>query len=226
MIWCVEDDKSIQDIILYTLESCGYQGKGFNDAKSFYAELDRSRPELILLDIMLPGESGTQILRNLRNSESTRDIPVIMTTARGMETDKISALDMGADDYLVKPFGMMEMIARIKAVLRRSGKGESDKASLLSYKGITMNTAAHEVTCDGQTVDLTYKEYELLRLFLSHPGRAYSRDELLMQVWNTDYAGETRTVDVHIRSLRAKLAAYKDAIQTVRGVGYRLEQEK
>lgn len=223
MIWCIEDDKSIRDIILYTLESCGYPCRGFNDAKSFYQELDRDRPELILLDIMLPGESGFQILKNLKCSEQTESIPVIMTTAKGMETDKISALNAGADDYLVKPFGMMEMIARIKAVLRRTAQARPGGIKEeLTAQGIRMDLQAHEVFIDEESVELTNKEYKLLKLFLSHPGRAYSRDELLMQVWNTDFAGETRTVDVHIRSLRSKLKAYKDLIQTVRGVGYRM----
>lgn len=224
MIWCVEDDRSIRDIILYTLETCGFEGRGFDDASSFYKALEKEKPDLILLDIMLPGESGSHVLKTLKKNEETASIPVIMTTAKGMETDKIAALDLGADDYLVKPFGMMEMVARIKAVLRRSAKKKPEED--LSFKGIRMDQHAHEVYVDGEKIDLTYKEYELLKLFLSHPGRAYSRDELLLQVWNTDFAGETRTVDVHIRSLRSKLKEYKDSIQTVRGVGYRMEPEK
>ena len=222
MIYVVEDDQSIQDIILYTLESCGFSAAGFCNGRDFFQALSKDLPELVLLDIMLPGISGSQILQDLRRDPKTASIPVIMATAKSTEMDKIHALDQGADDYLVKPFSMMEMVARIKAVLRRSRQVPSDS---FSAHGIVMNPESHTVSVDGQSIDLTFKEFELLKVLLSHPGKAYSREELLLKVWNTDYAGETRTVDVHVRSLRSKLKEAADCIQTVRGVGYRMEKE-
>ena len=221
MIWCVEDDPSIREIEVYALNSTGLEARGFADGGEFWEALDQEQPELVLLDVMLPGEDGVSILKRLRADERWREIPVIMATAKGTEFDKVQSLDLGADDYITKPFGMMEMVSRVKAVLRRSQPKQA--VSSLKLKGLTLDEAQHTVTIDGQRVVLTYKEYELLRLFLSHPGMAFSREQLLQTVWNTDYAVETRTVDMHIRTLRQKLGAYGQYIETIRGVGYRLE---
>ena len=221
MIWCVEDDPSIREIEVYALNSTGLEARGFADGEEFWKALEGETPELVLLDVMLPGEDGVAILKRLRSDERYREIPVIMATAKGTEFDKVQSLDFGADDYITKPFGMMEMVSRVKAVLRRSQPKQS--APLLKLKGLTLDENQHTVTIDDQRVVLTYKEYELLRLFLSHPGMAFSREQLLQTVWNTEYAVETRTVDMHIRTLRQKLGEYGRYIETIRGVGYRLE---
>lgn len=221
MIWCVEDDPSIREIEVYALHSTGLEARGFADGAEFWEALEKELPELVILDVMLPGEDGVAILKRLRADERYRDIPVIMATARSTEFDKVQSLDLGADDYITKPFGMMEMVSRVKAVLRRSQPKQT--AALLKLDGLTLDEGQHTVTIDGQRITLTYKEYELLRLFLSHPGMAFSREQLLQTVWNTDYAVETRTVDMHIRTLRQKLGAYGRYIETIRGVGYRLE---
>ena len=223
MIWCVEDDPSIREIEVYALNSTGLEARGFADGGEFREALETERPELVLLDVMLPGEDGVAILKRLRSDERYREIPVIMATAKGTEFDKVQSLDFGADDYITKPFGMMEMVSRVKAVLRRSQPKQS--APLLKLKGLTLDENQHTVTIDDQRVVLTYKEYELLRLFLSHPGMAFSREQLLQTVWNTEYAVETRTVDMHIRTLRQKLGEYGRYIETIRGVGYRLEDK-
>ena len=221
MIWCVEDDPSIREIEVYALHSTGLEARGFADGAEFWEALEKEQPELVILDVMLPGEDGVAILKRLRADERYRDIPVIMATARSTEFDKVQSLDLGADDYITKPFGMMEMVSRVKAVLRRSQPRQT--VALLKLDGLTLDENQHTVTIDGQRITLTYKEYELLRLFLSHPGMAFSREQLLQTVWNTDYAVETRTVDMHIRTLRQKLGAYGRYIETIRGVGYRLE---
>ena len=221
MIWCVEDDPSIREIEVYALHSTGLEARGFADGAEFWEALEKEQPELVILDVMLPGEDGVAILKRLRADERYRDISVIMATARSTEFDKVQSLDLGADDYITKPFGMMEMVSRVKAVLRRSQPKQT--AALLKLDGLTLDENQHTVTIDGQRITLTYKEYELLRLFLSHPGMAFSREQLLQTVWNTDYAVETRTVDVHIRTLRQKLGDYGRYIETIRGVGYRLE---
>ncbi len=221
MIFCVEDDASIRDIEVYTLESVGFKAEGFADGVSFFEALKITTPELALLDVMLPGEDGTMILRKLKANPSTSGLPIIMATAKGAESNKVMSLDLGADDYLVKPFGMMEMVARVRAVLRRSAPAQD--ASVLRAGGLTMNLGEHIVTAGGGRVLLTLKEFELLRLFLSHPGMVFTRDQLLCDIWGMDYDGETRTVDVHIRTLRRKLGACGDVIETVRGVGYRME---
>ena len=221
MIWCVEDDPSIREIEVYALHSTGLEARGFADGAEFWEALEKEQPELVILDVMLPGEDGVAILKRLRADERYRDIPVIMATARSTEFDKVQSLDLGADDYITKPFGMMEMVSRVKAVLRRSQPTQT--AALLKLDGLTLDENQHTVTIDGQRITLTYKEYELLRLFLSHPGMAFSREQLLQTVWNTDYAVETRTVDMHIRTLRQKLGDYGRYIETIRGVGYRLE---
>ena len=218
MIWCVEDDASIREIEVYTLNSTGFQARGFADGASFRAALETETPELVLLDVMLPGEDGVSLLRYL---PQTRDVPVIMATAKGMEYDKIQSLDMGADDYLVKPFGMMEMVSRVKAVLRRCAPAQ--QSHRLSSGGVTLDLDGHTVTAEGQRVTLTFKEFELLRLFLSHPGMAFTRDQLFNDIWGADYVGESRTVDMHIRTLRQKLGTCGEHIATVRGVGYRWE---
>ena len=223
MIWCVEDDPSIREIEVYALNSTGLEARGFADSQEFWKAMEGEPPELVLLDVMLPGEDGVAILKRLRDHERWRDIPVIMATAKGTEFDKVQSLDLGADDYITKPFGMMEMVSRVKAVLRRSQPKQA--ASSLRLKGLTLDESQHTVTIDGERVVLTYKEYELLRLFLSHPGMAFSREQLLQTVWNTDYAVETRTVDMHIRTLRQKLGDYGRYIETIRGVGYRLENQ-
>ena len=221
MIWCVEDDPSIREIEVYALHSTGLEARGFADGAEFWEALEKEQPELVILDVMLPGEDGVAILKRLRADERYRDIPVIMATARSTEFDKVQSLDLRADDYITKPFGMMEMVSRVKAVLRRSQPKQT--AALLKLDGLTLDENQHTVTIDGQRITLTYKEYELLRLFLSHPGMAFSREQLLQTVWNTDYAVETRTVDMHIRTLRQKLGDYGRYIETIRGVGYRLE---
>ena len=221
MIWCVEDDAGIRDIEVYALSSTGFEARGFEDGDSFWDALQTERPELVVLDVMLPGQDGVTLLRKMRASAEWAEIPVIMATAKGSEYDKIQCLDLGADDYLVKPFGIMEMVSRVKAVLRRC-KPRRTK-SMLKFEGLILNPEEHTVSVDGERVDLTYKEYELLRVFLSEPGVAFSREQLLSRVWNADYLGETRTVDMHIRTLRQKLGAYGSIIETVRNVGYRLE---
>ena len=223
MIWCVEDDANIREIEVYALNSTGMEARGFESGDELWRALGRETPELILLDVMLPGEDGVSILRRLRADERYRDIPVIMATAKGTEFDKVQSLDMGADDYITKPFGMMEMISRVKAVLRRVRPKQPD--TVLKLKGLELDEMRHIVTADGQRIELTFKEFELLRLFLSHPGMAFDRDNLLRTVWNTDSAVETRTVDMHIRTLRQKLGRYGQYIETVRGVGYRLEEK-
>lgn len=220
MIYCVEDDSSIRDLMIYTLTIAGFEAKGFADSKAFWEAMQTERPRLVLLDIMLPGEDGISILKKLRAAPSTASLPVIMATAKGSEYDKVIGLDLGADDYLCKPFGMMEMVSRIRAVLRRAAPGE--KREYLTYGPITMDSARHVVTVGGREVSLTLKEYDLLKLFMEHVGLVFSRDQLLSSVWDQDYSGETRTVDVHIGTLRTKLGESGEAIRTVRGVGYRL----
>ena len=224
MIWCVEDDQSIRELEIYALNAAGMDACGFTDGSAFFAELEKETPDLVLLDVMLPGEDGVTILGKMKADERYSRIPVIMATARGTEFDKVQSLDLGADDYITKPFGMMEMISRVKAVLRRTKSSVSGKQ--LTLGELTVNLDRHTVTLAGERIQLTYKEYELLKLFLSHPGTAFSREQLLHIVWNTDYAMETRTVDMHIRTLRQKLGAYGQHIETVRGVGYRLEAQK
>ena len=221
MIWCVEDDASIRDIEVYALRSVGFEARGFSDGAAFWDALRAERPELVVLDVMLPGIDGIELLSRMRASDALRDIPVIMATAKGTEYDKIHGLDLGADYYLAKPFGVMELVSCVKAVLRRC---RPDKAAhLLRSGGLVVDLNAHTVTVDGARVALTYKEFELLRLFLSHPGMAFTRDQLFQEVWGMDFCGETRTVDMHIRTLRQKLGPYGRRIETVRNVGYRME---
>lgn len=221
MIFCIEDDGGIRDLMIYALSSAGFEARGFADGGGLFHALQTERPQLILLDIMLPGEDGISLLKKVRSQTATSDIPVIMATARGSEYDKVIGLDLGADDYLVKPFGMMEMISRIKAVLRRT-EGKTS-ARLLRIGGLELNPDTYIVHADGERVPLTLKEYKLLLTFMENPGRVFTRDQLLETVWGIDYSGETRTVDVHIGTLRTKLGLCGDLIETVRGVGYRME---
>lgn len=223
MIYCVEDDAGIRDLMIYTLQASDLQAKGLPDADAFWAAMEKEKPKLILLDIMLPGEDGISILKKLKAQSSTADIPVIMATAKGTEYDKVIGLDLGADDYLAKPFGMMEMVSRVKAVLRRAYKDE--KTEIVAVGKLTLNPQTHTVKADGEKVILTLKEFELLHKFMRHPGRVYSREQLLSDIWGADYVGETRTVDVHIGTLRTKLGECGEYIDTVRGVGYRLEEK-
>lgn len=221
MIWCVEDDAAIRDIELYAMQSTGFEVRGFEDGAAFWEALQTEKPELVVLDVMLPGMDGVELLRKIRADSRFADLPVIMATAKGAEYDKIQSLDIGADDYVVKPFGVMELISRIKAVLRRYKAPEIQK--ILKFGGIALNPDEHTVSVDGERIQLTYKEYGLLRLFLTHPGTAFTRDMLFSEVWGEDYVGETRTLDMHIRTLRQKLGDYGKYIETVRNVGYRLE---
>ncbi len=223
MIYCVEDDASIREIEIYTLHSTGFDAEGFADGKAFFDALEKQRPTLVILDVMLPDEDGLSILKRLRASAKTADIPVIMATAKGSEFDKIQALDIGADDYLVKPFGMMEMVSRVRAVLRRTAPRQENR--ILKAGKIVVNLDEHTVTAGGERVILTLKEFELLRVMMEHKGMVFNRDRLLTDVWGVDYFGETRTVDMHIKNLRQKLGSAADIIETVRGVGYRIEAD-
>ena len=220
MIFCVEDDKEILGLELYTLKTAGYSARGFSDGAELREALKEELPELVLLDLMLPHEDGISILKKLRMSPLTAELPVIIATAKDTEYDKVLGLDTGADDYLVKPFGMMEMISRIKAVLRRSTpKKQSD---ILCAGEVALDKVRHSVTVAGAEIRLTLKEFELLRLFMESPASVFSRESLLSLVWGTDFLGETRTVDVHVGTLRTKLGTAGTMIETVRGVGYRL----
>lgn len=221
MIFCVEDDQGIRDLMIYALNSAGFEVKGFTDGDGFFCALQTEQPELVMLDIMLPGDDGITILKRLRGNIATADIPVIMATAKGTEYDKVIGLDAGADDYLAKPFGMMEMVSRVKAVLRRAAPQKRYQS--LKVGNLEMNESEHTVSSCGERVTLTLKEYDLLRLFMTHPAKVFTRDRLLQLIWGSDYMGETRTVDVHIGTLRTKLGACGEYIETVRGVGYRME---
>lgn len=222
MIYIVEDDAGIREMMTYTLKSTGLEATGFPEAEPFWAALQKELPELVILDIMLPGEDGISILKRLRAGALTHAVPVIMATAKGTEYDKVTGLDLGADDYLAKPFGMMEMVSRVRAVLRRTAPEKEKKQ--YTFGALSVNDSEHTVNCGGERVMLTLKEYEILRLLLDNPGKVFTRDNLLESVWGMDYDGETRTVDVHIRTLRQKLGACGGYIETVRGVGYRLEE--
>ena len=223
MIWCVDDDNTIRDIEVYTLTQTGFEARGFADGISMLEALKSEIPELIILDIMMPGMDGLEVLAKLRSEAAYKDIPVIMATAKGTEMDKIGGLNSGADDYLVKPFGVMEMVARIKAVLRRTVKEKV--SSDLTVGKITLKETEHKVIADGEKVELTPKEFAMLRLFMQNAGTVFSRDKLMSEIWGTDYIGESRTVDMHIKTLRHKLGNAGGQIRTVIGIGYRLENE-
>ena len=224
MIFCVEDDASIRDIEVYALRSTGFEARGFADGDSFLNALAQETPELVVLDVMLPGMDGLALLRRMKASPALRDIPVVMATAKDAEYDKIQGLDQGADYYLTKPFGVMELVSCVRAVLRRARPQAKDDAALRAGD-VALHPDEHTVTVHGARVQLTYKEFELLRLFLAHPGMVFTREKLMEIIWGMDYLGETRTVDVHIRTLRQKLGERGDCIQTVRGVGYRWETD-
>ncbi len=219
MIYYVEDDDSIRELVVYTLGQMGMQAQGFASSEAFWPAMRCVRPDLILLDIMLPGEGGLQILRRLRADEQTADIPIIMLTAKGTEYDKVQGLDMGADDYIAKPFGMAELTARIRARLRRSG--QKPEPPLLVFGPLSLDKRGHAVRLHGQSLTLTMKEYELLCLLMENRGQAFSREMLLERIWDWSYDGGTRTVDVHVQTLRTKMGRCGHMIETVRGVGYR-----
>ena len=220
MIWCVEDDASIRDIEVYALQSTGFEAKGFEDGTSFWEALRTGRPELVVLDVMLPGIDGMELLRRMRADAALSDIPVVMATAKGAEYDKIRGLDLGADYYLTKPFGVMEMIARVKALLRRSGGAEE---SLMTCGNVTLDSEKRMVYVDGKPVELTYKEFELLKLLMKNHGIVISRDVIMERVWDSSFEGESRTIDVHVRTLRQKLGDGGALIKTIRNVGYMAE---
>ena len=223
MIWCVDDDSTIRDIDVYTLEQTGFKARGFADGISMLEALKSEIPQLIILDIMMPEMDGLQVLSKLRSEADYKDIPVIMATAKGTEMDKIGGLNSGADDYLVKPFGVMEMVARVKAVLRRTEKGNASEN--ITVGGIVLKEKEHKVIANGEKVELTHKEFEMLKLFMHNPNLVFSREKLMSEIWGIDYIGETRTVDMHIKTLRQKLKSSGGQIKTVIGVGYRLENE-
>lgn len=227
LIYMVEDEANIRELVVYTLSASGFEAAGFADAGAFWAAVGKKPPTLVLLDIMLPGESGLDTLRRLRSSRDTRAIPVLMLTARDSEFDKVTGLNAGADDYLTKPFGMMELVSRVRALLRRAdghGSGERPRDAV-QVGAVRLSPEKHTVEAHGAPVSLTLKEYELLALLMGRPGVVFNRDVLLEQVWGYAYEGETRTVDVHIRSLRQKLGAAAGHIETVRGVGYRFAED-
>lgn len=222
MIFYAEDDSSIRELVLYTLKTTGFEAKGFESGEGLFEELGAGNiPELLLLDIMLPGEDGIEIIKKLKREG--RDFPVIMVTAKNSEYDKVTGLDCGADDYISKPFGMMELIARIKAVLRRSGRsGNTASGDVLSCGPVELDVRSHIVTVNGAPAELTLKEFELLRILMKNKNAVLTRDILLESIWGYDSAGETRTVDVHVKTLRQKLGVGAEIIKTVRGVGYKV----
>jgi len=221
MIYCVEDERNIRELIVYTLESSGFTARGLESGKELNAAIAEQLPDLILLDIMLPGEDGLEILSRLKASEVTKEIPVIMVTAKTSELDKVKGLDLGADDYITKPFGVMELISRVKALLRRTSRMNED--SQLIHEDILMDMDKHAVTVAGQLCELTFKEFELLKYLMLNQGIVLSRDKIMDQVWGFEYEGESRTVDMHIKTLRQKLGAAGGCIKTVRNVGYMIE---
>lgn len=221
MIFCVEDDRGIRELMTYTLSASGYDALGLKDGKELDEALKNTKPDLITLDIMLPNEDGISILKRLKNDERYHDIPIIMASAKGEEYDKVIGLDLGADDYLAKPFGMMEMVSRIKAVLRRSEA--TSKKQELRNGPIYLNNIKHIVIVDGKEIELTLKEYELLLLFMNNIGIVFTREHLLASIWDSNFVGESRTIDVHVGTLRNKLGKYGACIKTLRGVGYKME---
>ena len=223
MIYIVEDDRNIQEIELFALKNSGFQAEGFETARDFWKAMDVRMPEMILLDIMLPDEDGLSILKRLRSRSETRRVPVMLVTAKGSEIDKVKGLDSGADDYIAKPFGVMELIARVKALLRRSGV---DEESLMSCGMVSLDMERRMVYVDKEPVELTYKEFELLRLLMRNQGIVISREVIMDRVWGTSFEGESRTIDVHVRTLRQKLGAAGALIRTIRNVGYLIESEE
>lgn len=224
MIYLVEDDDNIRELVLYTLHTTGFEAEGFQNAAGFWQALEKELPQLVLLDIMLPDEDGLHILKRLRAGAETADLPVMMLTAKSSEYDRVVGLDSGADDYLPKPFGMMELVSRVRALLRRAAKPAAED-KLFTAGSLAVDVKRRAVTVDGEPVILTYKEFELLCYLLENRGVVLSRDQILTKIWDYNYSGETRTVDVHIRTLRQKLGDAGALIETVRGVGYRLAQD-
>lgn len=224
MIYLVEDDDSIRELVLYTLHTTGFEAEGFRNAADFWEALEKELPQLVLLDIMLPDEDGLHILKRLRAGAETADLPVMMLTAKSSEYDRVVGLDSGADDYMPKPFGMMELVSRVRALLRRAAKPAAED-KLFTAGSLAVDVKRRAVTVDGEPVILTYKEFELLCYLLENRGVVLSRDQILTKIWDYNYSGETRTVDVHIRTLRQKLGDAGALIETVRGVGYRLAQD-
>lgn len=222
-IYCVEDESNIRELLVYTLEATGFKAKGFADGKGLRAALKEQIPDMILLDLMLPGEDGYSILEKLKKDENTRDIPIIMVTAKDAEYDKVKGLEAGADDYITKPFGMMEFVARIKAVLRRTNRN-SNTDKELKCGDLRILVGRHEVFWKDEKIELTRKEFELLVYLVENRGLVMSRNQILCQVWGYEFEGETRTVDVHVRSLRQKLGEAGNMVETVRGVGYRINK--
>lgn len=222
MIYCLEDERNIRELIVYTLCSSGFEALGFESGEDFWAQMKTKKPRLILLDIMLPDEDGTAILKKLKSEENTSNIPVIMVTAKGSEYDKVMSLDLGADDYIVKPFGMMELLARIRAVIRRAERQEEVSEQILQIECLKININKHRVWSEDEKVTLTLKEFEVLRYLMENAGVVLTRDQLLNRVWGYEFDGETRTVDVHIRTLRQKLGKCGEYIETIRGIGYRI----
>ena len=222
MIYCIEDDISIRELIIYTLKLSGFEAKGFETGDELFAEMEKEVPELIMLDIMLPGQDGLSVLKQLKNDQRYHDIPVIMATAKGTEYDVVNGLDLGADDYLSKPFGMMEMVSRVKAVLRRGSN--KDVNNIICIKNLVIDKKKRTVKINDEKIDLTLKEFELLQLLCENKGIVFDRQNLLEKIWGMDYLGESRTIDVHIGTLRNKLGEYGKMIRTVHGVGYSLEE--
>ncbi|MBR4397975.1 MAG: response regulator transcription factor [Fibrobacter sp.] len=225
MIYIVEDDAEIRELEVYALKSSGFESKAFESGKPMDEEVKVMVPDLFILDIMLPGEDGLSILKRLRAQENTKNVPVIMITAKSSELDKVKGLDLGADDYIAKPFGVLEFVSRVRALLRRSGnmKAEPVESNQITLGGIVIDEGTRVVTVSGNAVDLTYKEYELLKLLVSHPGLVYSRQQILEKIWGIDFKMDTRTVDMHIKTLRQKLGEQGAIIQTVRNVGYKAQ---
>ncbi len=218
-IYCVEDDEGIRDLIIYAVKSAGFDVRGFETAAQLEEAIADAVPSMVLLDIMLPDKDGIDILRDIRSGKETKNLPVIMITAKGTESDKVKGFENGADDYVTKPFGVMELISRIKAVLRRSGGGRED---IIEYKGITMDSQSRTVKVDGEDVTITFKEFELLKYLLTNKGTVVPREVLLERIWGYHFEGESRTLDVHIGSLRHKLGEKGKCIETIRNVGYKI----
>ena len=225
MIYIVEDDSGIRELEVYALKSSGFESKAFDSGKQMDEEVKVRIPDLFVLDIMLPGEDGLSILKRLRAQENTKNVPIIMLTAKSSELDKVKGLDLGADDYIAKPFGILEFVSRVRALLRRSGnmKTEDEETKKISLGEVQIDTGTRIVSVCGNNVDLTYKEYELLKLLLSHPGLVYSRQQILEKIWGIDFKMDTRTIDMHVKTLRQKLGEQGSIIQTIRNVGYKAQ---
>lgn len=220
-VFCIEDDSNIRELIGYTLTSSGFEVETFENCAAFYKQLEEKLPDIVLLDIMLPDKDGMEILKELRSNSRTKSLPVILLTAKSGQLDKIKGLDGGADDYITKPFDILELVSRINAVLRRSGK--NDEEQILVYKELTINNKSRKITADDKEIVLTYKEFELLHYLVANRGIVLSRYKIMNEIWGTDFEGETRTVDVHIRTLRQKLGKYGEYVETVRNVGYKVD---